>query len=149
MLVVGVDALLTQLARCCLPAPPDAISGFVTRGKGMSIHRSDCPTFQRMAARAPERVLQTTWSADVLGGRGASVYPVDLLIEASDRQGLLRDISEVFAREKMNVIGVKSQSRRATAYMQFTVEVSNAVQVQRACALLGEVGGVVRASRKG
>lgn len=149
VLVVGVDALLTQIARCCRPAPPDAISGFVTRGKGMSIHRSDCPTFQRMAARAPERVLQTTWSADVLGGRGASVYPVDLLIEASDRQGLLRDISEVFAREKMNVIGVKSQSRRATAYMQFTVEVSNAVQVQRACALLGEVGGVVRASRKG
>lgn len=148
MLVVGVDALLTQLARCCRPAPPDPISGFVTRGKGMSIHRSDCPTFVRMAERAPERVLQTTWSADVLGGRGASVYPVDLMIEASDRQGLLRDISEVFAREKMNVVGVKTQSRRNTAFMQFTVEVSNAAQVQRACTLLGEVQGVVRAGRK-
>lgn len=108
VLVVGVDALLTQLARCCRPAPPDPISGFVTRGKGMSIHRSDCPTFRRMVERAPERVLQTTWSADVLGGRGASVYPVDLMIEASDRQGLLRDISEVFAREKINVVGVKT-----------------------------------------
>lgn len=148
VLVVGVDALLTQLARCCRPAPPDPISGFVTRGKGMSIHRSDCPTFVRMAERAPERVLQTTWSADVLGGRGASVYPVDLMIEASDRQGLLRDISEVFAREKMNVVGVKTQSRRNTAFMQFTVEVSNAAQVQRACTLLGEVQGVVRAGRK-
>ncbi|HEY1609844.1 MAG TPA: bifunctional (p)ppGpp synthetase/guanosine-3',5'-bis(diphosphate) 3'-pyrophosphohydrolase, partial [Paraburkholderia sp.] len=84
VLVVGVDALLTQLARCCRPAPPDAISGFVTRGKGMSIHRSDCPTFVRMATRAPERVLQTTWSSEVLGGRGQSVYPVDLLVEASD-----------------------------------------------------------------
>ncbi|MCA8093526.1 bifunctional (p)ppGpp synthetase/guanosine-3',5'-bis(diphosphate) 3'-pyrophosphohydrolase [Burkholderia anthina] len=148
VLVVGVDALLTQLARCCRPAPPDPISGFVTRGKGMSIHRSDCPTFQRMADRAPERVLQTTWSADVLGGRGASVYPVDLMIEASDRQGLLRDISEVFAREKMNVVGVKTQSRRNAAFMQFTVEVSNSAQVQRACTLLGEVPGVVRAGRK-
>ena len=148
VLVVGVDALLTQLARCCRPAPPDEISGFVTRGKGMSIHRRDCPTFLRMVERAPERVLQTTWSADVLSGRGQSVYPVDLAIEASDRQGLLRDISEVFAREKMNVIGVKTQSRRNAAYMQFTVEVSSAAQVQRACTLLGEVAGVVRASRK-
>ncbi|HEM7874324.1 TPA: bifunctional (p)ppGpp synthetase/guanosine-3',5'-bis(diphosphate) 3'-pyrophosphohydrolase [Burkholderia contaminans] len=148
VLVVGVDALLTQLARCCRPAPPDLISGFVTRGKGMSIHRTDCPTFRRMVERAPERVLQTTWSADVLGGRGASVYPVDLMIEASDRQGLLRDISEVFAREKMNVVGVKTQSRRNAAFMQFTVEVSNSAQVQRACTLLGEVPGVVRAGRK-
>ncbi|HDR9836284.1 TPA: bifunctional (p)ppGpp synthetase/guanosine-3',5'-bis(diphosphate) 3'-pyrophosphohydrolase [Burkholderia multivorans] len=148
VLVVGVDALLTQLARCCRPAPPDPISGFVTRGKGMSIHRSDCATFRRMAERAPERVLHTTWSADVLGGRGASVYPVDLMIEATDRQGLLRDISEVFAREKMNVVGVKTQSRRNTAFMQFTVEVSNSAQVQRACTLLGDVQGVVRAGRK-
>ncbi|CAG2268913.1 MULTISPECIES: RelA/SpoT family protein [Burkholderia] len=148
VLVVGVDALLTQLARCCRPAPPDPISGFVTRGKGMSIHRTDCPTFRRMVERAPERVLQTTWSADVLGGRGASVYPVDLMIEASDRQGLLRDISEVFAREKINVVGVKTQSRRNAAFMQFTVEVSNSAQVQRACTLLGEVQGVVRAGRK-
>lgn len=148
VLVVGVDALLTQLARCCRPAPPDEISGFVTRGKGVSIHRNDCLMFQRMAARAPERVLQTAWSAEVLGGRGASVYPVDLTIEAQDRQGLLRDISEVFAREKVNVVGVKTTSHRQTAFMQFTVEVSNAAQVQRACALLGEVGGVVRAARK-
>ncbi|WP_296661705.1 bifunctional (p)ppGpp synthetase/guanosine-3',5'-bis(diphosphate) 3'-pyrophosphohydrolase [Paraburkholderia sp.] len=149
VLVVGVDALLTQLARCCRPAPPDDICGFVTRGKGMSIHRSDCPTFLRMAHRSPERVLQTTWSADVMGGRGKSVYPVDISIEASDRQGLLRDISEVFAREKMNVIGVKTQSRRNAAYMMFTVEVSSSAQIQRACLLLGEVSGVVRAARKG
>jgi GTP pyrophosphokinase len=148
VLVVGVDALLTQLARCCRPAPPDPISGFVTRGKGMSIHRSDCATFQRMAERSPERVLDTAWSADVMSGRGSSVYPVDLAVESNDRQGLLRDISEVFAREKMNVTGVKTQSRRNVAYMQFTVEVSSAAQIQRACTLLSEVQGVVRASRR-
>ncbi|SAK67209.1 GTP pyrophosphokinase [Caballeronia pedi] len=148
VLVVGVDALLTQLARCCRPAPPDPIAGFVTRGKGMSIHRTDCATFERMAQRSPERVLHTTWSAEVMNGRGSSVYPVDLSVESADRQGLLRDISEVFAREKINVIGVKSQSRRNIAYMQFTVEVSNAAQIQRACTLLGEIQGVIRASRR-
>ncbi|MDR5779136.1 bifunctional (p)ppGpp synthetase/guanosine-3',5'-bis(diphosphate) 3'-pyrophosphohydrolase [Caballeronia sp. LZ065] len=148
VLVVGVDALLTQLARCCRPAPPDPIAGFVTRGKGMSVHRTDCTTFKRMAQRSPERVLHTTWSAEVMNGRGSSVYPVDLSVESTDRQGLLRDISEVFAREKINVIGVKSQSRRNVAYMQFTVEVSSAAQIQRACTLLGEVPGVIRASRR-
>jgi len=148
VLVVGVGKLLTQLARCCRPAPPDEIAGFVTRGKGVSIHRRDCASFVRIAARAPERVLQTAWSGDVLEGRGQSVYPVDIAIEASDRQGLLRDISEVFAREKINVIGVKTVSKRHTAYMQFTVEVSSGAQVQRARILLGEIPGVVRADRK-
>jgi GTP pyrophosphokinase len=148
VLVVGVDALLTQLAKCCRPAPPDDIVGFVTRGKGVSIHRANCSSFQRMAARAPERVLHTGWSRDVMAGRGSSVYPIDLAIQATDRQGLLRDISEVFAREKINVIGVKSQSRRNVAYMQFTVEVSNSAQVQRASALMGEVPGVIRAMRR-
>jgi GTP pyrophosphokinase len=148
VLVVGVDALLTQLARCCRPAPPDPIAGFVTRGKGMSIHRCDCSTFKRMAQHSPERVLHTTWSADVMDGRGSSVYPVDLQVESADRQGLLRDISEVFAREKINVVGVKTQSRRNVAYMQFTVEVSSSAQIQRACTLLGEVQGVIRTGRR-
>ncbi|KAG0162893.1 hypothetical protein DFQ30_001100 [Apophysomyces sp. BC1015] len=148
VLVVGVDALLTQLTKCCRPAPPDEIAGFVTRGKGVSIHRSDCASFLRMAARAPERVLPTSWSSDVLSGRGQSVYPIDLSVEAIDRQGLLRDITEVFAREKINLVGVKTQTRRNVAHMQFTVEVSNSVQVQRAATLLGEVQDVVRASRR-
>jgi GTP pyrophosphokinase len=148
VLVVGVDALLTQLAKCCRPAPPDEIAGFVTRGKGVSIHRSDCASFLRMAARVPERVLPTAWSNDVLSGRGQSVYPIDLAVEAVDRQGLLRDITEVFAREKINLVGVKTQTRRNVAYMQFTVEVSNSAQVQRAATLLGDVQGVVRAKRR-
>ncbi|WP_323072048.1 RelA/SpoT family protein [Mycetohabitans endofungorum] len=148
VLIVGVDALLTQLAKCCRPAPPDEIAGFVTRGKGVSIHRSDCASFLRMAARAPERVLHTTWSNDVLSGRGQSVYPIDLAVEAVDRQGLLRDITEVFAREKINLVGVKTQTRRNVAYMQFTVEVSNSAQVKRAATLLGDVQGVVWAKRR-
>lgn len=148
VLVVGVGALMTQLARCCRPAPPDPIVGFVTRGKGVSIHRAECASFARLAQRSPERVLHTAWSEDVVKGKGHSVYPVDLMIEATDRQGLLRDISEVFAREKTNVIGVKTSTQRNAAFMQFTVEVSSAAQLQRATSLLSEIPGVVRASRK-
>ena len=148
VLVVGVDALMTQLARCCRPAPPDPITGFVTRGKGVSIHRLGCPSLAWLTKRFPERLLQTAWSEDAVGGRAATVYPIDLAIEAADRQGLLRDISEVFAREKINVIGVKTQTRRDVAYMQFTVEVASAAQAQRATVLASEVAGVSRATRR-
>lgn len=149
VLVVGVGALLTQLARCCRPAPPDAIAGFVTRGKGVSIHRASCPNFARMAHSAPERVLDAAWSqADLDNASSRTVYPVDLVIEAIDRQGLLRDISEVFSREKINVVGVHTASRREQATMQFTVEVTDAARLQRAIAVLGEVPGVHRAVRK-
>lgn len=148
VLVVGVGALMTQLARCCRPAPPDGIAGFVTRGKGVSIHRTDCPTFARMATEAPERVLETAWSDEAIGGRGDTVYPVDLMIEATDRQGLLRDISDIFAREKINVVGVNTVSKRHHAYMHFTVEVRSAEQCRRALLVLSEISGMIRASRR-
>ena len=121
MLVVGVDSLMTQLAKCCKPAPPDAIGGFVTRGKGVSVHRADCSNFREFAARHAERVIQVAWGAPT--SKESAVYPVDVAVEAADRQGLLRDISEVFAKEKMNVIGVQTQSVKGTAWMTFTVEV--------------------------
>jgi len=99
VLVVGVDSLLTQLSRCCKPAPPDAISGFVTRGKGVSIHRQDCSNFRELNLRNPERVIDVRWG-ERKSGHDAAVYPVDVAVEAVDRQGLLRDISEVFSKEK-------------------------------------------------
>lgn len=148
VLVVGVGALMTQLAKCCRPAPPDKIAGFVTQGKGVSIHRQDCPMFARMQADAPQRVLDTEWSTDVLENRGDTVYPVDLMIEASDRQGLLRDISDVFAREKINVVGVQTVSKRNIAYMHFTIEVKNSAHSQRAVVVLNEISGIIRASRR-
>jgi GTP pyrophosphokinase len=102
VLVVGIDSLLTQLSKCCKPAPPDEIRGFVTRGKGVSIHRADCGNFRQMAIRSGDRVIEVDWGQST--SAQALVYPVDVNIEALDRQGLLRDISEVFAKEKMNVI---------------------------------------------
>ena len=137
MLVVGIDSLMTQLAKCCKPAPPDAISGFVTRGKGVSIHRSDCSNFRELAARSAERVIEVEWGA-APSRDGAAVYPVDVAVEAADRQGLLRDISEVFAKEKMNVIGVQTQSVKGTAWMTFTVEVADSGRLNK---VLGHGGG--------
>ncbi|WP_373379848.1 bifunctional (p)ppGpp synthetase/guanosine-3',5'-bis(diphosphate) 3'-pyrophosphohydrolase [Cupriavidus nantongensis] len=144
VLVVGVDSLMTQMSRCCKPAPPDEIVGFVTRGRGVSIHRRNCHTFQQLSARAPERVIQTEWGQK----SHAAVYPVDIQVEAIDRQGLLRDISEVLSREKINVTGVKTLSSKGVARMQFTAEVSEATQLQRALLLIEEVQGVLQAKRK-
>jgi len=79
---------------------------------------------------------------------GGAVYPVDVAVEAADRQGLLRDISEVFAKEKMNVIGVQTQSVRGTAWMTFTIEISDSARLARVLALVGEVGGVRSARRR-
>ncbi len=142
VLIVGVDKLLTQLGRCCKPAPPDAIAGFVTRGKGVSIHRVDCSNFRNMILRNPERTISAEW------GSGAdALYPVDIVVEAQDRQGLLRDISEVLSREKINVTAVNTQSKHGAARMAFTIEVSGVAQLQRALKLIGVIGGVERASR--
>jgi GTP pyrophosphokinase len=150
VLVVGVESLLTTLARCCRPAPPDAIGGFVTRGKGVAIHREDCANLRNMVRGAPERLIPVAW-----GSRRAdapAAYAVDLLIEAEDRQGLLRDISELLAKEKMNVVGVNTQSvkdsRGRTAWMTFTVEVGDTTRLAQVLALVGRVAGVRRARRK-
>ena len=147
VLVVGVDSLLTQLAKCCKPAPPDPIRGFVTRGKGVSIHRSDCSNFRNMASGSPERVIEVKWNAST-----PALYPVDIAIEAADRQGLLRDISEAFSREKVNVTGVQTQSLRDhhgdSARMTFTVEIGDARAVQRVLAAVAQVAGVRLARRR-
>ena len=149
VLVVGVGSLLTQLASCCKPAPPDAICGFVTRGKGVSVHRADCSNLREMLARNGERLIEVQWGPPRQGaGATGAVYPVDVAIEAADRQGLLRDISEVFTKEKMNVIGVQTQSLKSTAWMTFTVEVADAIKLQRALAIVRELEGVRSARRR-
>ncbi len=145
VLVVGVDKLLTQLARCCKPVPPDPIAGFVTRGKGVSIHRTDCRAFKNLAARTPERVISTDWGKGSVDGHG--VYSVDIIVDAQDRQGLLRDISEVLSRERINVTAVKTLSRSGTARMAFTIELGSATQLQRLLNLVHEVPGVTDARR--
>jgi GTP pyrophosphokinase len=147
VLVVGVSSLMTQLAKCCKPAPPDAIRGFVTRGHGVSVHRSDCSNFRTMASKDAERVIDVEWGAPKRGA-DVPVYAVDVAVEAADRQGLLRDISDVFAREKMNVIGVQTQSIKGTAWMTFTVEIADAARLTQVLGLVTAVIGVRSARRR-
>ncbi|MGL1833787.1 RelA/SpoT family protein [Rhodocyclaceae bacterium SMB388] len=147
VLVVGVGKLMTSLSRCCKPAPPDAIQGFVTRGRGVSIHRTDCPDFQRLVAKEPERVIEAEWGGSAFEGSG-SVFPVDIEVEAADRQGLLRDISEVLSREKLNVVAVNTLTKKGKAYMRFTMEVNGGAQIRRATTLIREVPDVVDARRR-
>jgi GTP pyrophosphokinase len=142
ILIVGVDKLMTRVGTCCKPMPPDAITGFVTRGNGISIHRIECSNFRNMAARNPERVIDATW-----GERAGSIYSAGLTVDAGDRQGLLRDISDILSRERINVTAVNTQSRAGIAHMSFVIELSGAEALARVLSLLHEVPGVLGARR--
>jgi len=149
VLVVGVDSLMTGLARCCRPAPPDAIEGFVTRGKGVAIHRRGCSNLRHMRERAPDRVIAVEWGQ--ARGEGA-LYPIDVLVEAHDRPSLLRDITEIFAKEKINVTAAQSHNIRSGgdvgAWMNFTVEVASSEHLARVLKQVAQVPGVRSARRK-
>ncbi|MEN3353140.1 MAG: pyrophosphokinae [Betaproteobacteria bacterium] len=140
VLVVGVDKLLTLTARCCKPAPPDRIVGFVTRGRGVSIHRHDCGNAKRLDA---ERCVPAEWG-EATGAR----FPVDVFVEALDRTGLLRDISDVLAREHINVTGTSTQTTAHVARMRFTLEVENIDQLERVLDFVRDVRGVMSAVRR-
>ena len=116
--------------------------GFVTKGRGISIHRSSCITLKRLSADVPERLIAADW-----GEQKGSVFPIDIDILASDRPGLLRDISDVFSREKLNVIGVNTLSREQKARLRFTLEVRHVRDISRVLSHLMEVRGVQEARR--
>ncbi len=143
ILIVGVDKLLTALAKCCKPAPPDPIIGFVTRGRGITIHRQGCTSLSRLSEESAERLIVADWDSS----KGAS-YPVDIEIEALDRQGLLRDISNILSREKINVTATHTRSRDVTATMRFTLKITGLGQLNRVLVLIQNVPGVGSASRK-
>jgi GTP pyrophosphokinase len=141
LVVGGMDRLMTQLAKCCKPVPPDPIRGFITRGKGVSVHREDCSSLARLAERQPERLIDAEW------GKGEGSYTVDMTVTAVDRRGLLRDIGDALAREKISVTAVRTQSRDELAFMRFTFDVSNVGQLKRAFAIVRELKGVIRVAR--
>ncbi len=139
ILVVGVDRLLTVPAKCCKPAPPDPIIGFVSRGRGVTIHRKGCANVARLNT---ERLVAADW-----GASPEATFPVDIVIDANDRTGLLRDITEILSRERINVTATNSASRDAAARMLLTVEINNLHQLNRVLALIRDVPGVARAAR--
>ena len=140
VLVVGVDKLLTVPAKCCKPAPPEAIVGFVSRGRGVTVHRATCSNVKRLAL---ERIVVAEW-----GVASGATFPVEVEIEALDRTGLLRDISEVFTRERANVTATNTLTRDMLARMRFTLEIVNLDQLKRVLAMIREVKGVLRAARR-
>jgi GTP pyrophosphokinase len=145
VLVVGVDMLLTQLARCCRPAPPDAVTGYVTRGKGVSLHRSNCASLRHLASKNPERLIECAWGKAQGAG---SAYPVEIRIIAADRQGLLRDISDAFSKHKINITAVQTQSARGEARMLLSAQVDSVAHLNTALSSVREVKGVVQAARR-
>jgi GTP pyrophosphokinase len=150
VLVVGVESLMTSLARCCRPAPPDAIDGYVTRGKGVAIHRRGCSNFRNMLRVNPERAIAVAWGRQPAGRELA--YPVQVWIEAVDRTGLLRDVSELLAKERMNITGVTTQPVKgpagALARMELTVEVDDAARLTSVLQQVARIPGVRAAHRR-
>ncbi|SFW20193.1 GTP pyrophosphokinase [Nitrosovibrio sp. Nv17] len=144
VLIVGVDKLLTVLAKCCKPAPPDAIVGFVTRGRGITIHRQGCASLTRLAAESMERLVAADWDASKHGAG----YPVDVEIRAFDRPGLLNDISTILLREKINVIATHTQCRRELAVMLFTLRIGDLAQLHRVLGWIRNVPDVMSAARR-
>lgn len=125
------------------PAPPDDIVGFVTRERGISIHRRNCAAFQNLAQQMPEKILPASWA----GLHEGQVFAVDIEIRAQDRGGLLRDVSDALARHKINVTSVQTQSRDLEASMRFTIEVKQVNELPRVLANLAEVKGVISVQR--
>jgi GTP pyrophosphokinase len=140
VLIVGVDKLLTLTAKCCKPAPPDRIVGFVTRGRGVSVHRADCANVKRLDS---DRRVAAEW-----GEAAGATFPVDVALEALDRTGLLRDISDVLTRERINVTATATQTTGHVARMRFTLEVENVDQLLRVLTLVRDVKGVLSAERR-
>jgi GTP pyrophosphokinase len=137
--------MLTALARCCKPAPPDEIAGFVTRGKGVSVHRAQCPTFARMSQATPERVIATQWGEQRAGSEAR--YPIDAVIHAKSRPDLLRVIAEVLAREKIPLIRINSFPKGDQVTMVMTLQVADGHQLSKALSMLRDITGVQSASR--
>ena len=142
VLVVGVDSLLTQLARCCHPAPPDKIVGFVTRGRGVTIHRADCPNIRHLDEKGQERLIEVSW-----GNAEGAVFPVEVLVVGQNLPGLLKDMSEIFMKEKIAIIGMNSQVVKGDMHWRFNVEISQADSLKRTLKAIGDLPGVYIARR--
>ena len=152
VLVVGVDSLLTQLARCCRPVPPDSIAGFVTQGRGVSIHRRSCKTFRGLLERAPERVIQTAWTASaadpIASQEQKRVFPADLVVSGIDRPELMRELFEILTRQGVHVIDLRKSVKKGLAKILLTIEVRDSEILRMLQNSLEEVKGVTQVRRR-
>jgi GTP pyrophosphokinase len=142
--VQGVGNLLTHMAGCCKPVPGDGIAGFITQGRGVSIHRADCARLIHLLDTSPQRVIEVSW-----GTSPEDSYQVEIAIEAYDRQGLLRDVTEMLANARFNVLGIATQSNKKThtATMRLTVEVQDLGSLSRLLERLNRLKNIISAVR--
>lgn len=142
--IQGVGNLLTQIAGCCQPVPGDAIVGYITLGRGVTIHRQDCANALQLASREPERTIQVSW-----GPVPVQTYPVDILIKAFDRSGLLRDVSQILLNERINVLAVNTRSNREenTANMLLTIEIPGLDALGRLLGRISQLPNIIEARR--
>ncbi|MFZ4213750.1 ACT domain-containing protein, partial [Pantoea endophytica] len=144
VVVEGVGNLLHHIARCCQPIPGDDIVGFITQGRGISIHRADCDQLTELISHAPERIVDAVWGEDYSSG-----YSLVVRVTANDRSGLLRDITTILANEKVNVLGVSSRSdtKKQLATIDMDIEIYNQQVLGRVLARLNQVPDIIDARR--
>jgi GTP pyrophosphokinase len=143
VLVLGVNNIATVIAKCCKPVPPESIAGFVSKGRGITVHRADCANVAALAGERRERLMPAQWGHNVAGP-----FAVDITVEAADRAGLLRDISEMMAREHVNVTAANTLSRGEHARMFFTIEIADLGKLEQVLLALKTVPGVSAAARR-
>jgi guanosine-3',5'-bis(diphosphate) 3'-pyrophosphohydrolase len=140
--VLGVGDLLTRLANCCHPLPGDKIIGYITQGRGITVHRRDCPNI--IHEKEKERLVKVEW------GDVTQVYPVMIQVEAWDRVGLVRDISAIIAEEGVNLGEVSMGNHNdGSVTLYFTLEVKGAAQLSKIMSRIYSVWNVVSVTRKG
>jgi GTP pyrophosphokinase len=143
--IQGVGDLLSTYARCCKPVPPEPIVGYITVGRGVSIHSQACANLARLAVKSPARVLPVSWGAE-----GSQHFPVDIEVEAFDRRGLVRDVSAVLADEKISIrsMNTVTDPRDHLARMQIAIEIDGLPQLSRLLARVAQLPNVVTARRR-
>lgn len=144
--VAGVDDLMTHMARCCKPVPNDSVVGFITRGRGVAVHRRDCPNVVKLKGEERERLVEVVWTQQASEG----TYPVDIMVRAEDRKGLLRDVSTLITNEDVDVTGANTVTDRKMdlATMKFTVVITDVEQLRRVVAKIAQLPGVIEVRRR-
>ena len=145
VVVEGVGNLLTHIAKCCQPIPGDSIDGFISQGKGISVHRQDCEQLKEMLKNAPERNVEVNWGSDSTSG-----YSLDVTVFANDRTGLVRDITAIIANEKVSLLGMNTRTNVHTqvAVVELTIEVASQDVLTRALTKLASVEDVFEVKRR-
>jgi len=142
--VQGIGDLLSTYARCCKPVPPEPIAGYITVGRGVSIHSQSCANLARLSLKAPARVLAVTW------GKGEREVPVDIEVQAFDRRGLVRDVSAALADEKISIRGMTTvtDKRDNVARMQISFSITGLPQLSKVLTRIAQLPNVISARRK-